>query len=130
MVVVDEVISMETYEDHITGLEEDPGETGTGDLDQEGGEIQEIIEQDIEWHSKEEQATVQASAYRVSLEEIGLSPRVYHLLLEAGYVTPDDVIAQLDTDEKKILNIKGIGQKSLDEISRALASYPYHIGEH
>jgi capsular exopolysaccharide synthesis family protein len=130
MVVVDEVISMETYEDHITGLEEDPGETGTGDLDQEGGEIQEKIEQDIEWHSKEEQPTVQASAYRVSLEEIGLSPRVYHLLLEAGYVTPDDVIAQLDTDEKKILNIKGIGQKSLDEISRALASYPYHIGEH
>lgn len=128
--VVDEVISKETYEDHTTGLEEDPGETGTGDLDQEGGEIQEKIEQEIAWHSEEEQQTVQASAYSVPLEDVGLSSRVYKLLSEAGYATAGAVIEQLETDEKKILNLKGVGPKSLEEISQVLASYHYHRGEH
>lgn len=128
--VVDEVISKETYEDHTTGLEEDPGETGTGDLDQEGGEIQEKIEQEIARHSEEEQQTVQASAYSVPLEDVGLSSRVYKLLSEAGYATAGAVIEQLETDEKKILNLKGVGPKSLEEISQVLASYHYHRGEH
>lgn len=130
MVVVDEVISMETLEDHMTGPEEDPGETGTGDVDHEGGEIQEKIEQEIARHSEEEQQTVQASAYSVPLEDVGLSSRVYKLLSEAGYATAGPVIEQLETDEKKILNLKGVGPKSLEEISQVLASYPYHIGEH
>jgi non-specific protein-tyrosine kinase len=130
VVVVDEVISMETYEDHTTGLEEDPGETGTGDLDQEGGEIQEKIEQEIARHSEEEQQTDQASAYSVPLEDVGLSSRVYKLLSEAGYATAGAVIEQLETNEKKILNLKGVGPKSLEEISQVLASYPYYIGDH
>ncbi len=68
---------------------------------------------------------IPTTAYKVSLEEIGLSTRIFNLLTEAGYETAGALYEQMMLDEGKVLALSGIGPKAADEISEKLESYTY-----
>ncbi|OGO16036.1 MAG: hypothetical protein A2Z14_03540 [Chloroflexi bacterium RBG_16_48_8] len=65
------------------------------------------------------------SAYKVPLEEIGLSSRVLNLLLEAGFKYAGKVMEMLELDEDKILGLQGFGPKAMDELRTSLSDYPF-----
>jgi N utilization substance protein A len=56
------------------------------------------------------------AAYRVPLEELGLSTRVENLMAEAGFESPGAVMEELELDEDAFLNRDGVGPKSVEEI--------------
>lgn len=68
---------------------------------------------------------IPATAYDVSLEEVGLKTRVFNLLEEAGYKTAGQVLEQIFIDEDKILGLSGFGPKSLREARETLESFEY-----
>ncbi len=71
------------------------------------------------------QASIKPSAYQTTLEELGLSPRVLRLLLEANYRNAGIVMEQLLLDEDKILGLQGFGPKAIEELRKALSEYPF-----
>jgi small subunit ribosomal protein S16 len=56
----------------------------------------------------------------VSLEELGLSPRVLKTLDEAGIDTAQGMVDKLAQGREEVLAIPGLGPKSLEEIEEAL----------
>ncbi len=56
----------------------------------------------------------------VSLEELGLSPRVLKALGEAGIDTAQGMLDKLAQGREEVLAIPGLGRKSLEEIEEAL----------
>ena len=55
-------------------------------------------------------------AGRVSLEELGLSPRIVDALVANGVSNTQVLLNLLEEDQAKLLEIKGIGEKSLENI--------------
>ncbi|MCJ7621689.1 MAG: 30S ribosomal protein S16 [Anaerolineae bacterium] len=71
----------------------------------------------------EEEAVVEETAEPisvVSLEELGLSPRVLKALGEAKVHTVQDLLDKLAQGREEVLAIAGLGRKSLEEIEEAL----------
>jgi N utilization substance protein A len=68
-------------------------------------------------------------AYETPLEEVGLSTRVLNLLTDAGFGTAGQVLEKLALDEDAILNISGVGPKSVDEMNEILEGYEYKVRE-
>jgi N utilization substance protein A len=70
-------------------------------------------------------SAIPVTAYDVELEEIGLSTRVFNLLVAAGFESAGKLLEQLGLDEKKILDLQGIGPKALDEVREKLDSFTF-----
>ncbi len=71
--------------------------------------------------AKEEQAaairaSIPARARKMPLREAPLPENLTRLLTEAEFKTVGDVLEQLAIDEKRLLDIEGLGPKALDEI--------------
>jgi transcription termination/antitermination protein NusA len=78
-----------------------------------------------EQHRKEIRATLPTAAFAMSLEDLGLSERIYDLLSASGYETIGDLMFQLALDEDAVLGISGIGPKAMDEIKEKLANISF-----
>lgn len=55
----------------------------------------------------------------MTLEELDLSVRTYHLLRKNGITTVEELV---DKNEHELAALRGMGRKSLDEIMRMKAS--------
>jgi N utilization substance protein A len=74
---------------------------------------------------EEIRAGIPEMAYQTSLEDVGLSTRVFNLLTEGGYHTAGEVMEQVQADKDSILSLSGFGPKSLDEVETVLTAFPY-----
>jgi N utilization substance protein A len=70
-------------------------------------------------------STYPSTAYEVSLEDVGLSTRVFNLLTDAGYETAGIVLETLGLDEDAILGLQGVGPKAVEELRKTLTSFEY-----
>ncbi len=70
-------------------------------------------------------ATIPETAYDVDLEELDLSTRVYNILDEAGFKTAGQLMEKLELDEDAVLDIPGIGPKSIEEIREKHEAFEY-----
>lgn len=74
---------------------------------------------------KEAQSNVPETAYDVPLEEVGLSTRVFNLLDAEDYKNAGRLMLQLNLDVEKISGIKGLGEKSVQEIEETLNGFEF-----
>ena len=63
----------------------------------------------------------------VPIEVLNLGTRINNILIDAGLVTVNDVLARLEESEASMLEISGFGEKSLDELKQALYTSGYKI---
>jgi N utilization substance protein A len=80
--------------------------------------------------AKEEQvaaikASIPAAARKLPLREAQLPENLTRLLADAEFETVGDVLEQLAIDEKRLLDIEGLGPKALDELKAALAALTF-----
>jgi len=80
--------------------------------------------------AKEEQAaairaSIPAPARKMPLREAPLPENLARLLTEAEFKTVGDVLEQLAIDEKRLLDIEGLGPKALDEIKSILGGMTF-----
>ena len=67
-------------------------------------------------------ANIPDLAYRVTLEELEMAPRITTILGGAGYTTVGDLMLQLELDPDIILALNGIGPKAMSTIDETLSS--------
>lgn len=67
------------------------------------------------------EAQIPEEAYRIPLEDLGISPRITSVLGGAGYTTVGDLMLQMRLDSDAILALSGIGPKAMADIEKALA---------
>ncbi len=67
------------------------------------------------------EAQIPEEAYRIPLEDLGISPRITSVLGGAGYTTVGDLMLQIRLDSDAILALSGIGPKAMADIEKALA---------
>jgi len=78
-------------------------------------------EQQIEEEKQQlAKANVPDAAYRVTLEELEMSPRITTILGGGGYTTVGDLMLQLELDSDVILGLNGIGPKAMSTIEVTL----------
>jgi N utilization substance protein A len=65
----------------------------------------------------------------MQIDDLNLPERVTNLLSESGYSTVGDLMLQLQLDSDAILSLNGIGPKSMEEISTALAEITWPEAE-
>jgi N utilization substance protein A len=82
-----------------------------------------------EEHRKEIKATIPAVAFDMSLEELGLTERIYDLLSSTGYDSIGNLMFQLALDEDAVLGISGIGPKAMEEIKEKIANLTFPAAE-
>jgi len=82
-----------------------------------------------EEHRKEIRSKIPVAAFAMSLEDLGLSERIYDLLSVSGYETIGDLMFQLALDEDAVLGISGIGPKAMDEIKDRLTTIAFPTAE-
>lgn len=70
-------------------------------------------------------AEIPDPAYDTALEEVGLSTRVFNLLDEAGYTTAGNVMETLALDEEALLDVSGVGPKSVQEMRQAFDEHEF-----
>ena len=80
--------------------------------------------------AKEEQvaaikASIPAPARKMPLRETPLPENLVRLLTDAEFATVGDVLEQLAIDEKRLLDIEGLGPKALEELKAALGSLTF-----
>ncbi len=75
------------------------------------------------------QANVPEAAYNITLEELGISPRMTTILGGAGYTTVGDLLLQMTLDPDVILALNGIGPKTMADIEEALATLTFEEEE-
>ena len=71
------------------------------------------------------QAQIPDEAYKIPLEELGISPRITSVLGGAGYTTVGDLMLQMKLDSDAILALSGIGPKTMEDIEAALAELSF-----
>jgi N utilization substance protein A len=71
------------------------------------------------------QAQIPEGAYKIPLEDLGISPRITTVLGGAGYTTVGDLMLQMNLDPDVILGLGGIGPKALTDIETALAELKF-----
>jgi transcription termination/antitermination protein NusA len=80
--------------------------------------------------AKEEQvaaikASIPALARKMPLSETHLPENLNRLLAETEFKTAGDVLEQLAIDEKRLLDIEGLGPKALEELKTAMGSLTF-----
>lgn len=75
------------------------------------------------------QAQIPDEAYKIPLEELGISPRITSVLGGAGYTTVGDLMLQMKLDSDAILALSGIGPKTMEDIESALAGLSFPAPE-
>lgn len=79
---------------------------------------------------KEKEAREEAKvSVDVPLEELDFGSRILKALNDAELETVADVLEKLETGEQAVLDLKGIGRKSLIDIKKALRGADYEIPE-
>ncbi len=71
------------------------------------------------------QAQIPDEAYKIPLEELGISPRITSVLGGAGYTTVGDLMLQMKLDSDTVLGLSGIGPKTMEDIETALAGITF-----
>ena len=74
-------------------------------------------------------AQIPEAAYKIPLEELGISPRITSVLGGAGYTTVGDLMLQLQLNSDEILGLSGIGPKAMTDIENALAGLKFEVEE-
>ena len=75
------------------------------------------------------QAQIPEEAYKIPLEELGISPRITSVLGGAGYTTVGDLMLQMKMDSDAILGLSGVGPKTMEDIETALAELTFAVAE-
>jgi len=75
------------------------------------------------------QAQIPEAAYKIPLEELGISPRITTVLGGAGYTTVGDLMLQMQLDSDVVLGLSGIGPKAMADIDNALAGLQFEAEE-
>jgi N utilization substance protein A len=75
------------------------------------------------------QAQIPDEAYKVPLEDLGISPRITSVLGGAGYTTAGDLMLQMRLDSDAVLGLSGIGPKAMADIEEALAGLVFEAPE-
>jgi N utilization substance protein A len=70
-------------------------------------------------------SAIPSTAYKVELEELDLSTRVFNLLIGAGFESAGKLLEQLELDEKKVLDLQGIGPKAIEEVREKIDSFTF-----
>ncbi len=63
----------------------------------------------------------QQSFLKQQLIALDLPDRVFTILSDADYITVGDVVKQLESDEKVLLDLSGFGPKSLEQLKEKVA---------
>lgn len=63
----------------------------------------------------------------IPIEALNLSSRINNTLIDAGLLTVDDVLEQLESGDDSMLAISGFGEKSLSDLKAALKALGYQI---
>jgi len=71
------------------------------------------------------QAQIPEAAYKIPLEELGISPRITSVLGGAGFTTVGDLMLQMNLDPDVILGLGGIGPKAVTDIENALTELKF-----
>ena len=74
-------------------------------------------------------AQIPEAAYKIPLEELGISPRITSVLGGAGYTTVGDLMLQIQLDSDEILGLSGIGPKAMADIEKVLADVKFELEE-
>jgi N utilization substance protein A len=74
-------------------------------------------------------AQIPEAAYKIPLEELGISPRITSVLGGAGYTTVGDLMLQIQLDSDEIFGLSGIGPKAMADIEKALAEVKFEPEE-
>ena len=64
-------------------------------------------------------------AFAMSLEDLGLSERVFDLLSSTGYQNIGDLMLQIELDSDAVLGISGIGPKAMEDITQRLSNLAF-----
>lgn len=75
------------------------------------------------------EAQIPEEAYKIPLEDLGISPRITSVLGGAGYTTVGDLMLQMRLDSDAILALSGIGPKAMADIEKALAGLVFEAAE-
>ncbi|MBW8009729.1 MAG: 30S ribosomal protein S16 [Chloroflexi bacterium] len=78
--------------------------------------------------SKEEKkddlrASIPEAAFKASLEDLGLAPSITSKLADEGFAKIGDLMLQMKKDQAVILDLAGIGPKTVETISEKIAEY-------
>ncbi len=73
-----------------------------------------------EYRQRVAQVDIPEAAYKIPLEDMGISPRITTILGGAGYTTVGDLLLQLKLDENEILRLNGVGARTMTDIQAAL----------
>ncbi len=76
---------------------------------------------------KETRSQIPESAFKMTLDELELSERIFDLLSSSGYETIGDLMFQLALDEDAVLGISGIGPKAMDEIKEKIGNISFPV---
>ena len=68
-------------------------------------------------------------AFELPLDVLGFAARLQNILIEAGYNTVGDLMLQMKMDSDKILDLIGVGPKSIDSIETAFEELVIEIPE-
>jgi N utilization substance protein A len=79
----------------------------------------------VEEEAEKPRVSISEEQYDMPLQELGLSVRTLNLLLESGLVKTGELV---DKSDKDLLSIRGLGKKSLEEISQQLESIAIEKG--
>ncbi|MGA9531310.1 MAG: transcription termination factor NusA [Anaerolineales bacterium] len=104
----------------------------TGFVDQVQGERQHRMEarrQAVREEIEAVRSEIPDAAYETPLEDVGLSTRVLNLLTDARFETAGAVMESLALNEDEILDIDGVGPKSVEEMEEVFDSYEYVAAE-
>ncbi len=74
-------------------------------------------------------AQIPEAAYKIPLEELGISPRITSVLGGAGYTTVGDLMLQIQMNSDEILGLSGIGPKAMADIENALKEVKLELEE-
>jgi N utilization substance protein A len=74
-------------------------------------------------------ATTPKEAFELPLDVLGFAARLHNILIEAGYNTVGDLMLQMKMDSDKILDLIGVGPKSIDSIETAFDELVIEIPE-
>lgn len=75
------------------------------------------------------QASIPKAAYKVPIEESGISLRFCNVLGGAGYTTIGDLMLQMKLDPDVVFAAEGIGPKAMEEIEEMLAHITFPEAE-
>jgi len=89
----------------------------------------EIIKKEYEERLQAAQEAVPEAVYDLPIFALGLSDKISGMLIDAEYENVGDLMLQVFFDSSKILDIKGIGKKTLDDIQSSFEALTLTLPE-